>query len=416
MDGERNGALHPRDGTRHAPCRGEIRTAEGAALRRLRPRWGAAMRRRPPDVSGVTGSPVRSRFMRSRPLIVAALVLAGAAPPARAAAPLQPVQPGFRDQVVMEDLESPMAVRFAPPPDGRMFVAEKSGRGPGVSTGPATRDPPRRSTSPSEVHDFWDRGLLGMALDPAFATSTPACTSSTRATREIGGRGAALGRRLSRPAGRHHRGLRGVRARWSRVTVDELGVAGDGQDADPGRVVPAVPQPLVGTVAFGPDGMLYAGAGEGASFMEYDWGQLPGVSGYPRRTRAATRRRRADRCARRTCARRPTRPASSARSCASTRRPAHGAPGNPFAAATPTRGGSIAYGLRNPFRFAFRPGTNEIWLGDVGWGDWEEVDRVADATDAVAENFGWPCFEGDEPRFRWRRSRAAVPGAAGVRR
>ena len=27
----------------------------------------------------------------------------------------------------------------------------------------------------------------------------------------------------------------------------------------------------------------------------------------------------------------------------------------------------IAYGLRNPFRFAFRPGTNEIWVGDVGW-------------------------------------------------
>nr|BFE55460.1 hypothetical protein GCM10017745_88870 [Saccharothrix mutabilis subsp. capreolus] len=70
-------------------------------------------------------------------------------------------------------------------------------------------------------------------------------------------------------------------------------------------------------------------------------------------------------------------------------------PGNPLAAhpdANARR--TIAHGLRNQFRFAFRPGTEEIWVGDVGWGDWEEVNRIADPDDPVVENFGWPCFEG----------------------
>jgi glucose/arabinose dehydrogenase len=72
-----------------------------------------------------------------------------------------------------------------------------------------------------------------------------------------------------------------------------------------------------------------------------------------------------------------------------------GMPGNPFAASSDANARRIiAYGLRNPFRITFRPGTNELWLGDVGWETWEEIDRIPDATDGVAENFGWPCYEG----------------------
>ncbi|HUC33522.1 MAG TPA: LamG-like jellyroll fold domain-containing protein, partial [Ilumatobacteraceae bacterium] len=41
-----------------------------------------------------------------------------------------------------------------------------------------------------------------------------------------------------------------------------------------------------------------------------------------------------------------------------------------------------------------RPGTSEVWLGDVGWNNWEEIDRIPSPTDAVVENFGWPCYEG----------------------
>lgn len=53
----------------------------------------------------------------------------------------------------------------------------------------------------------------------------------------------------------------------------------------------------------------------------------------------------------------------------------------------------IAYGLRNPFRIAFRPGTSELWVGDVGWVDWEEINRIVTPTSGL-RNFGWPCYEG----------------------
>ena len=69
--------------------------------------------------------------------------------------------------------------------------------------------------------------------------------------------------------------------------------------------------------------------------------------------------------------------------------------GNPFAASSDlNKRRIIAYGLRNPFRFDVRPGTNELWVGDVGWNTWEEINRVANIGDATVENFGWPCYEG----------------------
>jgi glucose/arabinose dehydrogenase len=53
----------------------------------------------------------------------------------------------------------------------------------------------------------------------------------------------------------------------------------------------------------------------------------------------------------------------------------------------------IAYGFRNPFRLAVRPGTSEVWVGDVGWNVWEELDRIAAPTGQVGD-YGWPCYEG----------------------
>ena len=56
-----------------------------------------------------------------------------------------------------------------------------------------------------------------------------------------------------------------------------------------------------------------------------------------------------------------------------------GLPDNPLAASADANARRIvAYGLRNPFRFTFRPGTNEVWVGDVGWNDWEEINRIAE--------------------------------------
>ena len=73
------------------------------------------------------------------------------------------------------------------------------------------------------------------------------------------------------------------------------------------------------------------------------------------------------------------------------------APGNPLIGSSDLNARRIiAHGLRNPFRFTIRPGTNEVWVGDVGWNTWEEIDRITDPLGTV-ENFGWPCYEGAFP-------------------
>jgi glucose/arabinose dehydrogenase len=65
----------------------------------------------------------------------------------------------------------------------------------------------------------------------------------------------------------------------------------------------------------------------------------------------------------------------------------------------PFRGGGgageiYALGLRNPYRFSFDQETGDIFIGDVGQEDWEEVDR--EGQDALrGANFGWDIFEGD---------------------
>ena len=66
-------------------------------------------------------------------------------------------------------------------------------------------------------------------------------------------------------------------------------------------------------------------------------------------------------------------------------------PDNPlFGGASADDDRIVAYGLRNPFRMTVRPGTNEVWVGDVGWNIWEEINRVVSPTDGTIENFGWP--------------------------
>jgi hypothetical protein len=52
-----------------------------------------------------------------------------------------------------------------------------------------------------------------------------------------------------------------------------------------------------------------------------------------------------------------------------------------------------AYGLRNPWKFAFDAGDGALLIGDVGQGAWEEIDRVAAGTRPPL-NFGWPKREG----------------------
>jgi glucose/arabinose dehydrogenase len=52
------------------------------------------------------------------------------------------------------------------------------------------------------------------------------------------------------------------------------------------------------------------------------------------------------------------------------------------------------YGLRNPWRFTFDKQTGDLWIGDVGQGDWEEVDFRSRAQLSRVWNYGWSVYEG----------------------
>ena len=62
-------------------------------------------------------------------------------------------------------------------------------------------------------------------------------------------------------------------------------------------------------------------------------------------------------------------------------------------------------GLRNPWRFAFDPALGEIWIGDVGQDEVEEMDRILLEPDEPPKNLGWSAYEGTEP----------MPGEAAAR-
>jgi glucose/arabinose dehydrogenase len=68
-------------------------------------------------------------------------------------------------------------------------------------------------------------------------------------------------------------------------------------------------------------------------------------------------------------------------------------PTNPFFGNSAFRGEIWALGLRNPWRFSFDRVTNDLHIGDVGQGTWEEVDFQA-ATSGGGENYGWNILEG----------------------
>jgi hypothetical protein len=78
--------------------------------------------------------------------------------------------PGFQETTVFSGLTAAAAIEFAS--DGRVFVAEKSGS---IKVFNNLNDPSPDlfANLGANVHDFWDRGMLGFALDPAFTTGRP---------------------------------------------------------------------------------------------------------------------------------------------------------------------------------------------------------------------------------------------------
>lgn len=68
-------------------------------------------------------------------------------------------------------------------------------------------------------------------------------------------------------------------------------------------------------------------------------------------------------------------------------------PDNPFASGVDGAPEVWDYGLRNPFRFSFDRATGDLFVGDVGQSNWEEIDYHGAITPAPV-NFGWVCREG----------------------
>jgi glucose/arabinose dehydrogenase len=58
------------------------------------------------------------------------------------------------------------------------------------------------------------------------------------------------------------------------------------------------------------------------------------------------------------------------------------------------RAETVAYGLRNPWRFSFDRETGDLWIGDVGQSAFEEIDRLPSSRVGQLVNFGWDVFEG----------------------
>ena len=69
---------------------------------------------------------------------------------------------------------------------------------------------------------------------------------------------------------------------------------------------------------------------------------------------------------------------------------------NPFVDDMSTLNEIWALGLRNPWRFSFDMQTGDLWIGDVGQNEYEEVD-FQEASSAGGENWGWRCYEGLHP-------------------
>jgi glucose/arabinose dehydrogenase len=312
--------------------------------------------------------------------------------------------PGFQQTVAFSGLTEPTAVRFAP--DGRVFVAEKSGLIK-VFDGLTDTTPTTFADLRTKVHNFWDRGLLGLALDPDFPAK-PFVYALYTYDAAIGGtapRWGVAGQTSDgcpTPPGPTTDGCV-VSGRLSRLEA-----IGGGNTSGPEQVLiedwcQQFPSHSIGDLAFGPDGALYVSGGEGASFDFPDWGQYGSPTKNPcgdPPTGAGGNQTvpTAEGGTLRSQDIRTTADPTGLSGAILRVDPDTGAalPDNPNASSTDDKARRIiAYGFRNPFRFTLRPGTNDPWVGDVGPGSYEEIDRLIKPP-GVIENFGWPCYEGSQ--------------------
>ena len=252
------------------------------------------------------------------------LILLSVLPGRRATAQTFPA--GFNQALVTSGLSNPTVLAFAP--DGRIFVGEQDGSLRVIKNGTLLSAPFVRLNVTSDG----ERGLIGITLDPDFATNNYLYLYYTLPTAPI-----------------HNR--------ISRFTANgDVAVAGSETvvlDLDP---LSSASNHNGGAMHFGTDGKLYVAVGEnanGANAQNLDTylGKILRIN-----TNGSV--------------------------------PA----GNPFAGAglSVQRQRVWSYGLRNPYTFSIQPGTGRIFLNDVGQNTWEEINDASTG----GRNFGWPATEG----------------------
>ena len=299
--------------------------------------------------------------------------------------------PGFSEQVVFSGLSNPTAVRFAS--DGRVFVAEKNGR---IKVFDSLTDTTATVFADLNVnvYNFWDRGLLGLALAPNFPADPYVYVLYTY-DHELGsaapaprwGTAGVLSDPCPTPPGPTADGCM-VSGRLSRLQASGNTMIGQEQVLIEDWCQ-QYPSHSIGALDFGQDGALYVTGGDGASFNFADWGQdgnpVNPCGDPPGGVGAMLSPPTAEGGALRSQDLRTSGDPTSLDGALLRVNPATGAglPDNPNAASTDANARRIvAYGLRNPFRLGVRPGTGEVWIGDVGWNTWEEIQRIQQPTAA----------------------------------
>jgi glucose/arabinose dehydrogenase len=265
----------------------------------------------------------------------------------------QQAAPGVRLRRI-GTFDNPVLVTAPPGDQRRVFVLEQTGRIRLLLAGKRVRRP--FLDLRNDVTAGGEQGLLGLAFAPNYSRSG---LFYVYFTGRDGRQRVQEFRRSARNANRANKG--------SRRAVMTM--------ADP------YPNHNGGHLVFGPDDLLYIGTGDGGSAgdpenraqnLESPLGKILRVD--PRRRGSSAYR--------------------SPRS-------------NPFVGRA-GRNEIYAYGLRNPWRFSFDRRTGDLYIGDVGQNELEEIDYASRGT-ARGRNFGWSCFEG---RSRYDDSRNC-PGAVG---
>jgi len=296
--------------------------------------------------------------------------------PAAPAAAQIALPAGFEAIPLTPPMEGAVAMAFAP--DGRIFIAHQNGLVQVVRNGAIISTFIDLS---QEVNSQIDRGLLGIALDPNFLTNRFVYLLYTvdRFHGEPDGHPAeATFARLTRYRGSLPSGGNVANLTTRTVLIGAVPSAG----------IPCCwASHTIGALRFGNDGSLFLASGDSARFDFADGGGLtpgcfdPGM--FPRAHDVGAFRAQAL-------------DSLSGKILRVDPATGGGLPDNPFwdGAATSNRSRVWASGLRNPYRFAVRPGSaagtpGALYLGDVGWENYEEINVARGG-----ENFGWPCFEG----------------------